>query len=108
MPASVIPQDGINSAPSSRLVRPTSCGGIGAPPLTKQRNDERSYVTRSAASQASSAKEAVPIVQVTRSRSRSEEHTSELQSLMRTSYAVFCLKKKKHKLKYRRQHIIKN
>src|SRR3546814_7054183 len=30
------------------------------------------------------------------SRSRSEEHTSELQSLMRTSYAVFCLKKKKH------------
>src|SRR3546814_9944400 len=31
-------------------------------------------------------------------RSRSEEHTSELQSLMRISYAVFCLKKKKHKL----------
>src|SRR3546814_7446146 len=29
---------------------------------------------------------------------RSEEHTSELQSLMRSSYAVFCLKKKKHKL----------
>src|SRR3546814_1867736 len=28
-------------------------------------------------------------------KSRSEEHTSELQSLMRTSYAVFCLKKKK-------------
>src|SRR3546814_8706540 len=30
-------------------------------------------------------------------RVRSEEHTSELQSLMRISYAVFCLKKKKHK-----------
>src|SRR3546814_1904815 len=28
--------------------------------------------------------------------SRSEEHTSELQSLMRISYAVFCLKKKTH------------
>src|SRR3546814_10801245 len=28
------------------------------------------------------------------SAARSEEHTSELQSLMRTSYAVFCLKKK--------------
>src|SRR3546814_4744319 len=28
---------------------------------------------------------------------RSEEHTSELQSLMRISYAVFCLKKKKSK-----------
>src|SRR3546814_3303102 len=30
---------------------------------------------------------------------RSEEHTSELQSLMRISYAVFCLKKKKQKVK---------
>src|SRR3546814_2875739 len=30
---------------------------------------------------------------------RSEEHTSELQSLMRSSYAVFCLKKKKKKQK---------
>src|SRR3546814_3448982 len=29
---------------------------------------------------------------------RSEEHTSELQSLMRISYAVFCLKKKKQKV----------
>src|SRR3546814_3466047 len=36
------------------------------------------------------------------SNDRSEEHTSELQSLMRISYAVFCLKKKKtlvHKMK---------
>src|SRR3546814_1979676 len=32
-------------------------------------------------------------------RQRSEEHTSELQSLMRISYAVFCLKKKKKKKK---------
>src|SRR3546814_5263145 len=31
-------------------------------------------------------------------RQRSEEHTSELQSLMRISYAVFCLKKKKTKI----------
>src|SRR3546814_4957728 len=30
---------------------------------------------------------------------RSEEHTSELQSLMRISYAVFCLKKKKNDIK---------
>src|SRR3546814_1363154 len=33
-------------------------------------------------------------------RRRSEEHTSELQSLMRISYAVFCLKKKKTITKY--------
>src|SRR3546814_5012187 len=36
----------------------------------------------------------VPIIMLT-ARGRSEEHTSELQSLMRRSYAVFCLKKKK-------------
>src|SRR3546814_4185214 len=39
---------------------------------------------------------------------RSEEHTSELQSLMRISYAVFCLKKKKiniKKHKYNKSHI---
>src|SRR3546814_5363698 len=35
-------------------------------------------------------------------RARSEEHTSELQSLMRISYAVFCLKKKKN------EHLIKS
>src|SRR3546814_7060497 len=33
---------------------------------------------------------------------RSEEHTSELQSLMRISYAVFCLKKKKQKTQNQR------
>src|SRR3546814_9922789 len=34
---------------------------------------------------------------------RSEEHTSELQSLMRISYAVFCLKKKKKDIRHPRQ-----
>src|SRR3546814_10350029 len=34
-------------------------------------------------------------VELKRGATRSEEHTSELQSLMRISYAVFCLKKKK-------------
>src|SRR3546814_4290118 len=37
----------------------------------------------------------VRIVAGARNDMRSEEHTSELQSLMRTSYAVFCLNKKK-------------
>src|SRR3546814_4816995 len=40
---------------------------------------------------------------------RSEEHTSELQSLMRSSYAVFCLKKKTQyttiQLKYTNKHM---
>src|SRR3546814_4166422 len=35
---------------------------------------------------------------------RSEEHTSELQSLMRISYAVFCLKKKKKQKTYTQRH----
>src|SRR3546814_1343811 len=37
--------------------------------------------------------------------SRSEEHTSELQSLMRISYAVFCLKKKKIIKHYKSQYV---
>src|SRR3546814_9387176 len=37
---------------------------------------------------------------------RSEEHTSELQSLMRISYAVFCLKKKKKTMKQSKTHNI--
>src|SRR3546814_4880563 len=45
---------------------------------------------------------------IERSPARSEEHTSELQSLMRISYAVFCLKKKKKiKIKENQQHLAK-
>src|SRR3546814_7649289 len=36
----------------------------------------------------------IPLGSTNQAKSRSEEHTSELQSLMRISYAVFCLKKK--------------
>src|SRR3546814_9875845 len=39
---------------------------------------------------------------VARTANRSEEHTSELQSLMRISYAVFCLKKNKHNKHYKK------
>src|SRR3546814_2805986 len=42
----------------------------------------------------SSARKTCPAATPTPAASRSEEHTSELQSLMRISYAVFCLKKK--------------
>src|SRR3546814_4217980 len=44
---------------------------------------------------AQAAADAVAVAVEHRLVGRSEEHTSELQSLMRTSYAVFCLKKKK-------------
>src|SRR3546814_10534105 len=36
---------------------------------------------------------------------RSEEHTSELQSLMRISYAVFCLKKKTPQIQKHKSHV---
>src|SRR3546814_9250742 len=39
---------------------------------------------------------------------RSEEHTSELQSLMRISYAVFCLKKKRNTIYYQNEKTYKN
>src|SRR3546814_2157677 len=39
---------------------------------------------------------------------RSEEHTSELQSLMRISYAVFCLKKKKQLYNHDQSHLYKD
>src|SRR3546814_8176724 len=38
----------------------------------------------------------IPVATCRHAPARSEEHTSELQSLMRISYAVFCLKKKKY------------
>src|SRR3546814_4478210 len=41
-------------------------------------------------------------------RKRSEEHTSELQSLMRISYAVFCLKKKNRQDRNKRTDVITN
>src|SRR3546814_7443832 len=37
---------------------------------------------------------------------RSEEHTSELQSLMRISYAVFCLKKKNRQITRKNGHLV--
>src|SRR3546814_8406376 len=71
----------------------------------------RLAMTRSVAS---SARRSLAVVSVLggggAARPRSEEHTSELQSLMRISYAVFCLKKKNnikkiHKqIKFQSQH----
>src|SRR3546814_9983591 len=45
--------------------------------------------------QAYTDREIAAVANYVTARFRSEEHTSELQSLMRISYAVFCLKKKK-------------
>src|SRR3546814_1068074 len=63
------------SLAASLSARPTRAGSIG---LTGRVAEKRLFII------------VAPL-----SPSRSEEHTSELQSLMRISYAVFCLKKKK-------------
>src|SRR3546814_3830338 len=58
------------------------------PPQQQQQGAQQQQTTE--------AKKEEPSSNVEVSFSRSEEHTSELQSLMRNSYAVFCLKKKKN------------
>src|SRR3546814_10017692 len=57
--------------------------GAVAIELAQRRDQRREYAAKAAAARADRAAMAA----------RSEEHTSELQSLMRTAYAVFCLKK---------------
>src|SRR3546814_3903724 len=74
-----LPEKGRRPPPISRL-RPPACS------------------TAPASSSISTARWSILLIGPAMSRSiprRSEEHTSELQSLMRISYAVFCLKKKK-------------
>src|SRR3546814_5959889 len=61
------------------------------------RDERRSEPERAAQADGDVAVDGAWVRQVSRHRRvRSEEHTSELKSLMRISYAVFCLKKKPH------------
>src|SRR3546814_10314758 len=79
---------GISKTPPASMERPEDVFGrpLMAPRLPGETQDE--YMTR-----VHRANEAA-IMTLGRAIIRSEEHTSELQSLMRISYAVFCLKKK--------------
>src|SRR3546814_1542825 len=79
-----------------------SRAAAGFPPAMRQRSRPPglSRPLRRAAIRKDSSDRGEPVmaaksVKVTFVGARSEEHTSELQSLMRISYAVFCLKKKK-------------
>src|SRR3546814_5634473 len=73
-----------NAAPPARRFRPVTTPSTPTAP--------RSACRRSCSKRWS--KSSVGTDVMVRQRVRSEEHTSELQSLMRISYAVFCLKKK--------------
>src|SRR3546814_4468727 len=84
---------------------------LGRPSFEAQFNsNEWYYVARDTRQLAFSMPKAVDqtILRIRFDSSRSEEHTSELQSLMRISYAVFCLKKKKHNTNHRDSHTIQN
>src|SRR3546814_5794352 len=72
-----LPSTGSGACDCTAAARPSVVPACAAVAVTASEND---WVAPAAS---------VSMVQV-----RSEEHTSELQSLMRTSYAVFCLKKK--------------
>src|SRR3546814_9299945 len=99
------------SSPASRLARHSawvsSCAGLTAVGGATWTQMSQSPPATSAAPAASMAARMAGLSPSMRARlpvsqpviaTRSEEHTSELQSLMRISYAVFCLKKKKHKI----------
>src|SRR3546814_9790206 len=74
-----------------------------APP---DRGAERARTTAPAAAHARRVPSARP-TRFLRIRARSEEHTSELQSLMRISYAVFCLKNKNNIKNYYHRAVTK-
>src|SRR3546814_3395194 len=66
-------------------------GGVGRRPAPEDIRPEGLQVAQGPSGSDETCDQTQDLVQ-----DRSEEHTSELQSLMRNSYAVFCLKKKKN------------
>src|SRR3546814_7537414 len=70
-------------------------GGCQEPPR-RNADGSRRADSRAASVAADNSAPALSSACSSSDKRRSEEHTSELQSLMRTSYAVFCLKKKTH------------
>src|SRR3546814_2301106 len=87
----------------SRLDRWNSCAGMSIPAMMKSAPAMvRLATTKRLPSSASAGR--MPVSPIW----RSEEHTSELQSLMRISYAVFCLKKKKNHNNPKKKHQTKH
>src|SRR3546814_6278022 len=82
------------TAPRARGLALVQCGKTGLERPLRTDIEGIRYGRHSAAGDEGSGGQAARHVRMG-ARRRSEEHTSELQSLMRISYAVFCLKKKK-------------
>src|SRR3546814_10307653 len=92
VPATDAPNGSFSSAPLA-----LSSSAVAAPAqLAPLRSDPGTKLVPAGSGSAMAIPVAVPLpLLVTRMQYRSEEHTSELQSLMRISYAVLCLKKNK-------------
>src|SRR3546814_4350256 len=89
---------GLGSASSPQLLRHMNSGALmrfalRSPEFTAAEAMEQTALTRSTVPGV--CDDLVAVGWLAEIADRSEEHTSELQSLMRISYAVFCLKKKK-------------
>src|SRR3546814_7231458 len=80
-------------------------GVTGSTEMPNARSDKLASWPGARGSKVSKPRCSLSKLRVNCSSERSEEHTSELQSLMRISYAVFCLKKKKNN---RNKHKINN
>src|SRR3546814_1607190 len=89
---------------------PGPCGRKAAPLLRPVRSPSATDRNRPPPSRRPSRRAPAPVRRgdPRRPPGRSEEHTSELQSLMRISYAVFCLKKKKQKTQHQEAPEIQN
>src|SRR3546814_4520681 len=94
MPAQRIPPQHLPHLQGKRWEALTHIGVAGREPhphARGNRDHRRRHSARAATAAGSVAWSTAPAIRL---RARSEEHTSELQSLMRISYAVFCLQKK--------------
>src|SRR3546814_6945247 len=80
--------------PEDEIARLEKLGGAEINEAKKLLAFEATKLCRGEAAAAEAAETARQTFEEGVTATRSEEHTSELQSLMRTSYAVFCLKKK--------------
>src|SRR3546814_3058428 len=107
----------VGSCPTAASAKPNIIDAIvfmgGSLPMPTKLQNVSNWTAKSSAGPNASAKSATigaRKVRMTTAKKRSEEHTSELQSLMRISYAVFCLKKQNHQqtatrqLDYRSRH----
>src|SRR3546814_3285738 len=90
-------QDIVGQVPKSRVVTDAQCTGIQRDPAAEGIGTGEEQLPSSRHGQPRRARKG--------GCDRSEEHTSELQSLMRISYAVFCLKKKTRQTQTTQQHI---